>query len=83
MKITKTQLKEIIKEELLKLQEYGGTSRDLTTTGDVGQGFELEAGFVQDLYRLREKIESGGYMLRGFIEPLRELADAMSEEMNQ
>ena len=34
MKITKTQLKEIIKEELLKLQEYGGRPYDPTVAGD-------------------------------------------------
>ena len=42
MKITKSQLKEIIKEELLKLQEYKGTSKDLTTTGDFERGYGPE-----------------------------------------
>ena len=34
MKITKAQLKQIIKEELLKLQEYGGRPYDPTVAGD-------------------------------------------------
>ena len=44
MKITKAQLKEIIKEELLKLQEYKGTSKDLTTTGDAPPGPPMDLG---------------------------------------
>ena len=44
MKITKTQLKQIIKEELLKLQEYKGTSKDLTTTGDAPPGPPMDLG---------------------------------------
>ena len=42
MKITKSQLKQIIKEELLKLQEYKGTSYDLTHTGDFERGYGPE-----------------------------------------
>ena len=44
MKITKSQLKQIIKEELLKLQEYKGTSYDLTHTGDFERGYGPEDG---------------------------------------
>ena len=52
MKITKTQLKQIIKEELLKLQEYGGRPYDPTVaghgkynvTGDAPPGPPMDLG---------------------------------------
>tara|TARA_R110002074_G_scaffold123870_1_gene259979 strand:- start:212 stop:577 length:366 start_codon:yes stop_codon:yes gene_type:complete len=52
MKITKSQLKEIIKEELLKLQEHGGRPYDPTVaghgkynvTGDAPPGPPMDLG---------------------------------------
>ena len=44
MKITKTQLKQIIKEELLKLQEYGGRRYDPTVAGDYERARDNPTG---------------------------------------
>ena len=44
MKITKSQLKQIIKEELLKLQEYGGRPYDPTVAGDYERARDNPTG---------------------------------------
>ena len=57
MKITKRQLRRIIKEEIQRLNEYGGTHGSVTwyeRDGDVlfdieGEGDELDMGTVQDI----------------------------------
>jgi len=88
MKITKSQLKQIIKEELLKLQEYKGTSYDLTHTGDFERGYgpeEALGAYLSELGRdyAQEKAEITSDPLKGPVLDaiLRILGPAPDEKM--
>jgi len=61
MKITKSKLRRIIKEELLREQAEGAVEAPTSVTNQLGREMSVEIGTIADVEKMTKQIPRGSY----------------------